>query len=42
MRRERIKLKKKIHDIGTFLIDDNELKNLIAMDLPGRYPVTSA
>jgi hypothetical protein len=42
VRRERIELKKKIHDIGTFLIDDNELKNLIAMDLPGRYPIISA
>ena len=42
VRKERIELKKKLHDIGTFLIDGNDMKQLIAMDLPGRYPVTSA
>jgi hypothetical protein len=25
-----------------FIIGDDDLKNLIAMDMPGRYPVTSA
>ena len=42
VKKERIELKKKLHDIGTFLIDGDDLKNLIAMDMPGRYPTTSA
>ena len=42
VQKERTQLKKKLHDIGTFLMDDDDLKNLIAMDMAGRYPVTSA
>jgi hypothetical protein len=35
-------LRQKLHDIGTFIIDGDDLKNLIAMDMPGQYPLTSA
>ena len=42
IRRQRMELKKKLHSIGTFLIDGDDLKQLVAMDLPGRYPITSA
>jgi hypothetical protein len=42
VKKEQIQLKKKLHDIGTFVIDGDDLKNLIAMDMPGRYPTTSA
>ena len=34
------------HDVGAYIVDakdfNNVLKNLIASDLPGRYPITSA
>ena len=42
IRKQRMELKKKLHSIGTFLIDGDDLKQLVAMDLPGRYPITSA
>ena len=32
----------KTHDIGVFCVDVAKLKNTVAIDLPGRYPVTSA
>jgi hypothetical protein len=37
-------LRKQLHSIGTFILDSqgNVLENLIAMDLAGRYPITSA
>jgi hypothetical protein len=37
-------LRKQLHAIGTFLLDSdgNILNNLIAMDMAGRYPITSA
>ena len=37
-----------VHDVGVYIVDAHEatnrpeLKNLIASDLPGRYPITSA
>jgi hypothetical protein len=40
--KQRLSLRRKLHDIGTFIIGDDDLKNLIAMDMPGRYPLTSA
>ena len=39
------KRRSKIHDVGVALFDpkdDDDMKNLIAMDLPGRFPTTSA
>ena len=36
------KPRSKIHDVGCIIMDDKELRNLIAMDLPGRFPITSA
>lgn len=37
-------LRKQLHSIGTFILDSqgDVLENLIAMDLAGRYPITSA
>lgn len=32
----------KIHDVGVFCVDTTDLKNLAAMDLTGRFPVTLA
>jgi hypothetical protein len=37
-----LSLRRKLHDIGTFIIGHDDLKNLIAMDMPGQYPLTSA
>jgi hypothetical protein len=43
---KRIKLKpkpqSKFHDVSTHIIEAADLRNLIATDLPGRYPITSA
>ena len=39
------KQRSKIHDVGVALFDpddDDDMKNMIAMDLPGRFPTTSA
>ena len=36
-----LKKRSKNHQVGVFLVDDNNMKNLIAMDFAGRYPVTS-
>merc|ERR1711884_347001 len=35
------KRRSKKHDVGVFVTDADEMKNLIAMDFAGRYPVTS-
>ena len=32
----------KVHNVGVFCVDTADLKNLAAMDLTGRFPVTSA
>ena len=36
-----LKKRSKNHQVGVFLVDDDNMKNLIAMDFAGRYPVTS-
>ena len=35
------KRRSKKHDVGVFVTDEDEMKNLIAMDFAGCYPVTS-
>jgi hypothetical protein len=40
--KQHLALRRKLHDIGTFIIDGDDLNFLIAMDMPGRYPLTSA
>ena len=32
----------RVHDVCVTMTDDDDMRNMIAMDLPGRYPVTSA
>jgi hypothetical protein len=32
----------KFHDVSTHIIEATDIRNLIATDLPGRYPITSA
>ena len=32
----------KVHDVCVAIADADDMKNMIAMDLPGRYPITSA
>ena len=36
------RLRSKRHDCGVFLLDNDDMQNLIAMDPTGRYPITSA
>ena len=40
------KPRSKVHDVGVVIVDTNEMdetmKNMVAMDLPGRFPITSA
>jgi hypothetical protein len=40
--KQRLALRRKLHDIGNFIIDGDDLENLIAIDMPGCYPLTSA
>ena len=45
MRPRKKKRRSKKHDVGVALFDpddNDDMKNLIAMDLPGRFPTTSA
>ena len=42
IRSSRVKLRSREHDVGIQVISTAELKNTVATDLPGRFPVTSA
>ena len=36
-----LKKRSKNHKVGVFLVEEDDMKNMIAMDFAGRYPVTS-
>ena len=36
-----LKKQSKNHKIGVFLVEEDDMKSLIAMDFAGRYPITS-